>query len=193
MAYLYVAHLREFRRLDEPVWKIGFTQRTVQKRLHGYPKGTAICMASSVADGRAAETKLKQILSKLPGIKRRFDLGLEYYECALAVIAKAFGMAIEKCLATVPLASDTEDDDEEEFEVEDILEHRVRRYGKGVQDTREEYKVLWKGCPKSKATWEPKHHLANAPKVLQAYLKRVQASAGKRRCTRSSCIVAPLV
>jgi hypothetical protein len=65
-------------------------------------------------------------------------------------------------------------DGEEEFEVEDILEHRVRKYGKG---TREEYKVLWKGYPKWEATWEPKAHLANASQVLQAYLKRAHSVA----------------
>jgi hypothetical protein len=65
-------------------------------------------------------------------------------------------------------------DGEEEYEVEDILEHRIRKYGRS---TREEYKVLWKGYPKWEATWEPKAHLAHAPKVLRAYQQRAHSVA----------------
>jgi hypothetical protein len=60
-----------------------------------------------------------------------------------------------------------------EFEVEDILEHRVRKYGTG---NREEYKVLWKGYPKWEATWEPKANLSNAPEMLRAYHQRMQGT-----------------
>ena len=54
------------------------------------------------------------------------------------------------------------------YEVKGILRHQ----GKGA---RRHYLVLWKGYPLHEATWEPKSHLANAPDVLEEYLRRVAA------------------
>ena len=54
----------------------------------------------------------------------------------------------------------------EEYEVEAILRHK----GKGA---RRLYQVLWKGFPITEASWEPESHLANAPQVLEEYLRRV--------------------
>jgi transposase InsO family protein len=63
---------------------------------------------------------------------------------------------------------------QEEFEVEDILDRRVRTYGKGQ---REEYLVLWKGYPVWEATWEPKANLANAAERVHAFHQRMQSTA----------------
>ena len=54
----------------------------------------------------------------------------------------------------------------EEYEVEAILRHK----GKGA---RRLYQVLWKGFPITEASWEPESHLANAPQVMEEYLRRV--------------------
>jgi hypothetical protein len=53
-------------------------------------------------------------------------------------------------------------DDHEEFEVEEILDSRVR-YGKL------QYFVHWKDWPISSRTWEPQEHLANAPDLVNAF------------------------
>ena len=62
----------------------------------------------------------------------------------------------------------------EEYEVEAILRHK----GKGA---RRLYQVLWKGFPITKASWEPESHLANAPQVLEEYLRRVAVEDKPRR------------
>ena len=54
----------------------------------------------------------------------------------------------------------------EEYEVEAILRHK----GKGARRLSQ---VLWKGFPITEASWEPESHLANAPQVMEEYLRRV--------------------
>ena len=61
-----------------------------------------------------------------------------------------------------------------EYEVEGILRHQ----GKGA---RRRYLVLWKGYPLHEATWEPESHLANAPNILEEYLRHVSARNRERR------------
>ena len=56
-------------------------------------------------------------------------------------------------------------EDHLEYKVEDLIRHR----GKG---TRWQYLVLWKGYPFTEATWEYERDLANAPEILEAYLRR---------------------
>ena len=62
----------------------------------------------------------------------------------------------------------------EEYEVEAILRHK----GKGA---RRLYQVLWKGFPITEASWEPESHLANAPQVMEEYLRRVTTKDKPRR------------
>lgn len=57
-------------------------------------------------------------------------------------------------------------DEEEEFEIEEILAHETKR-GK----TR--YLVKWKGYPLSDASMLPESDLKNAPDILQSYLRGV--------------------
>ena len=61
-----------------------------------------------------------------------------------------------------------------EYEVEGILRHQ----GSGA---RRRYLVLWKGYPLTEATWEPESHLANAPDILEEYLRRTEARTRERR------------
>ena len=61
-----------------------------------------------------------------------------------------------------------------EYEVEGILRHQ----GKGAHHL---YLVLWKGYPLHEATGEPESHLANAPDILEEYLRRVSAQTKERR------------
>jgi hypothetical protein len=50
----------------------------------------------------------------------------------------------------------------EEYEVEEILNHRKR--GRGYQ-----YLVKWKNYPLNERTWEPQRHLTNVGKLLDRY------------------------
>jgi hypothetical protein len=53
-------------------------------------------------------------------------------------------------------------DNEEEYEVEKIIDHRG-----GIR--RRQYLVKWRGYPISEATWEPKNLLRHAPDAIHAY------------------------
>ena len=58
------------------------------------------------------------------------------------------------------------DDGSIEFEVESILKHRVRKYGRG---SRLEYLIHWKGYDTHDDTWEPLANLTNCDEMLQQY------------------------
>ena len=60
-------------------------------------------------------------------------------------------------------------DDQGEFEVEDLLDHRTCRCcsASGL-----EYLVQWKGYSVFEATWEPASNLTNRSEVLSAYRQR---------------------
>jgi transposase InsO family protein len=56
-------------------------------------------------------------------------------------------------------------DGEEEYEVEEILDHR--RYRRQNQ-----FLVLWKGYPRESSTWEPISQLTNCSDILQDYISK---------------------
>ena len=62
-----------------------------------------------------------------------------------------------------------DDDQEEEYEVEQILD--VRFSGQGRRRQRQ-YLVLWRGYPLAEATWEPEDHCKNAPAAVAAFEQR---------------------
>ena len=57
-------------------------------------------------------------------------------------------------------------DEQGEFEVEDLLDHRTRRRGSAFGM---EYLVKWKGYSVFEATWEPASNLTNCSRVFSAY------------------------
>jgi hypothetical protein len=61
-----------------------------------------------------------------------------------------------------------------EFEVEDILDDRIK-----LGHT--QYLVKWKLFPKSEATWEPADCLTQCPAIIAAYNKRVQRTGRPSR------------
>jgi len=76
-------------------------------------------------------------------------------------------------------------EEETEWEVEKIIQHRKTRQG-------DEYLVKWLGYPDSENTWEPITHLTNCRQLLQQY-RRTQdprteerTSSGPTRATRAS-------
>ncbi len=62
------------------------------------------------------------------------------------------------------------ENDDEEYEVEEILGHRMQRKRRG-QPLLKEYLIKWKGYPTYDATWEPESHLDSALDILQQYKK----------------------
>ena len=60
-------------------------------------------------------------------------------------------------------------DDQGEFEVEDLLDHRTPRRGSA---SGLEYLVKWKGYSVFEATWEPASNLTNFSEVLSANRQR---------------------
>src|SRR5487761_1155848 len=66
-----------------------------------------------------------------------------------------------------------------EWEVEDILDSRVRR-------RKTQYLVKWKGYSDAHNSWEPKEHL-HAPELLSTYHKCHQAAIHTMKCTSNDC------
>ena len=66
----------------------------------------------------------------------------------------------------------------DEYEVDEIVRHRVRRRGKNTSRTRKfEYLVFWTGYPAHEATWEPAENLHNAQEKLKEYYQRIEGNA----------------
>ena len=63
---------------------------------------------------------------------------------------------------------------EEEYEVEEIINHRTRRCGRHVV---REYLILWKGYPAHEMTWEPKDNVANALEKIAEYFGHVEGNS----------------
>lgn len=71
-----------------------------------------------------------------------------------------------------PMPVPTMVDGQAEWEVDHLVEHRMRATGKG-RPRKVEYLVRWKGFNENFDTWEPASSLVNAPKVVDAYWKRI--------------------
>ena len=65
-------------------------------------------------------------------------------------------------------------DGEEQYEVEQVLAHRQRRYGKD-QQPKVEYLVKWLGYGIEHNTWEPEANVQNAPEKLSDYWAALQS------------------
>jgi len=68
---------------------------------------------------------------------------------------------------TVPPPPPIRINDHEEFEIEEILDHKSRKYNKMVKCF---YLIKWKGYPTHDATWEKEEVLNHAQDILQDYL-----------------------
>ena len=68
--------------------------------------------------------------------------------------------------------------EEEEFEVDEIINHRKRKRGRKFNKT--EYLVVWKGYPVYDSTWEPEENLANAPEKISEYYSRVEGNTSHK-------------
>ena len=61
----------------------------------------------------------------------------------------------------------------EEYEVDEVINHRKRKRGK---ETKIEYLIVWKGYPVHESTWEPEENVANPPKKIADYYRRVEGN-----------------
>ena len=75
---LYMIQEREFINTSEPVYKVGKTTQTVNKRLICYPKGSELLFTLKVSDCHSSETGLLAALRA--NFKERKDIGREYFE-----------------------------------------------------------------------------------------------------------------
>ena len=66
---------------------------------------------------------------------------------------------------------------EPEYEVEEIINRRKRRHRKR---TKIEYLIVWKGYLAHEMTWEPEENVANAPKKISDYYKRIEGNASRK-------------
>ena len=65
------------------------------------------------------------------------------------------------------------DEGAEEFEVDEIINHRKRKRGR---KTNIEYLIVWKGYPVHESTWESSENVANAPEKIADYYRRVEGN-----------------
>ena len=66
------------------------------------------------------------------------------------------------------------DQETEEYEVDEVINHRKRKRGK---KTKIEYLIVWKGYPMHESTWEPEENVANTPAKIAEYYRRVEGNS----------------
>ena len=97
---VYVCCEREFLRLQEPVFKVGFSGN-VNTRAKQYPKGTVFLATAAVTDGRRAEAAVLSAFKRTHDFTWRTDFGNEYFECVASKNMKeAAAMAMHILTAT---------------------------------------------------------------------------------------------
>jgi hypothetical protein len=81
--FIYLIREREFKRMNEPVYKVG---RTINysKRMSQYPKGSDLLFMSKVPDCVQAEKDILQVLRA--EFEHRVDIGAEYFEADEAAL-----------------------------------------------------------------------------------------------------------
>lgn len=76
---VYLIKEREFKRIGEPVLKLGKTTTGISTRGMGYPKGSSIIATFPVSDCTECENELKKRFGETFR-QRKDDVGLEYFE-----------------------------------------------------------------------------------------------------------------
>jgi Chromo (CHRromatin Organisation MOdifier) domain len=92
--------------------------------------------------------------------------------------SEAFPERVQEVDANKVPESEVLEEGEQAWEVEAVVDKRVRSYGRSKKKELE-YLVLWKGFPEWEKTWEPAHNLRYATDKIQEYQDR-----NKNRTTR---------
>ena len=79
IGYLYIIKEREFYRLNENIYKIGSTN-DMKKRFSQYPKGSFLLFFITNIKFREIEKLWIKQLNNISNLKRRKDIGYEYFE-----------------------------------------------------------------------------------------------------------------
>lgn len=87
IGYLYIIKEREFYRLNENIYKIGCTN-DMKKRFSQYPKGSFLLFFVANIKYREIEKIWIKQLNIIPEIKKRKDIGSEYFEGNYITIIK---------------------------------------------------------------------------------------------------------
>ena len=66
---------------------------------------------------------------------------------------------------------------QEEYEVEEVMNHQKRRRGKKKKI---EYLSFWKGYPAHKMAWEPEENVENAQGKVAEYYRRIEGNASPK-------------
>lgn len=81
--FIYVIWEREFMNQNDPVYKIGITERMISSRLNQYPKSSGLLYCEPVPD-RKLEAKVLSVLREK--LNQRKDIGSEYFQGDLTQI-----------------------------------------------------------------------------------------------------------
>lgn len=76
--YIYLLHEREFLRLQQPIFKLGKTKQSHNKRMCGYPKGSQLLL--QILSNNCDEDEKKLLALFRQQFKPRIDIGAEYFE-----------------------------------------------------------------------------------------------------------------
>lgn len=75
--YVYLLWKREFKRLNEPTYKIGRTSNPILTRMNGYDKSSELLLSASVKNSLFIENKIKELFKHK--YKQMTEYGTEYF------------------------------------------------------------------------------------------------------------------
>ena len=96
--HIYIFKLREHILLKQNVYKVGYTERNILKRLSEYPKESMCYFSINVLDCRNAELKMIKLFTKF--FKNRTDIGREYFEGSVLDMIEKINLILLPLLKT---------------------------------------------------------------------------------------------
>ncbi len=98
---LYILQEREHVESKKNIYKIGRTNKSIDERLHGYPKGTSLLLVIGVPQNSTVQLESELINRFKEQFKNRTDIGKEYFEGNIKdMINIMFNFVIDKIYLT---------------------------------------------------------------------------------------------
>lgn len=152
-----------------------------KRKAHQFKVGDLVWLSAEDINLQLSSEKLGdrqlgpyRILEKIGPLDYRLDLPLSLDRLhPVFHVDKLYpwkGNSINGEIPTPPEPVYLEDEDEPEYEVEEILDSRVRW-------KKLEYLVKWKGYNAGHNSWEPAANLSRAPKIVRAFHKKHPTAA----------------